>query len=163
MGHAPNEVDLNTLYESLAAEVREVLRKGLVAGSDRGEIEEAAWKAYDAGVRAAHASIESIVAMPEVGNAAALVLNAFLRAAQIGNSIVGSLFAPLWPLVGLTPLSETQALFDRIESLRREVREFTAPRVQRSTEPVVPPRAATRSSRGTSETVGEKKTLPVTH
>ena len=66
--------------------------------------------------------------MPAVGDAAAAVLNTFLRAAQIGNSVVGSLFAPLWPMVGLTPLTETQALFDRIESLRREVRNLTAPR-----------------------------------
>jgi hypothetical protein len=60
---------------------------------------------------------------------------------------VGSLFAPLWPLVGLTPLTETQALFDRIESLRRQVRQLTAPRALKPTEPVAPSRASTPRSR----------------
>ena len=91
--------------------------------------------------------IEKVVATPAVGDAAAGVLNVFLRAAQIGNSMVGSLFAPLWPMVGLTPLTETQALFDRIESLRREVRQFTAPSMPRPIAPVAAPRVAVPKSR----------------
>jgi hypothetical protein len=88
-----------------------------------------------------------------------MVLNVFLRAAQIGNSVVGSLFAPLWPLVGLTPLTETQALFDRIESLRREVRQFIAPGMPKPIAPVAAPRtAAPRSRRGQNgNLVGDKK------
>ena len=123
MGQPENDGDIGSLYQALGAEVQEVLRKATAAGGDREEVEAAAWKAYEAWVRAAHASIEKVVATPAVGDAAAGVLNIFLRAAQIGNSMVGSLFAPLWPMVGLTPLTETQALFDRIESLRREVRQ----------------------------------------
>jgi hypothetical protein len=52
-------------------------------------------------------------------------------------------------MVGLTPLTETQALFDRIESLRREVRNLTAPRTLKPIEPVVPPRVATPRARRT--------------
>jgi len=93
-----------------------------------------------------------------VGDAAAAALNIFLRAAQIGNSIVGSLFAPVWPLIGLTPLTETQALFDRIETLRREVRQLNEPRSLRATEPVAPPRrASARSRRGQNINNAEKK------
>src|SRR5512135_2849096 len=142
MAHSQNDGDMTALYQALGAEVQEVLRKAAAAGSDREELKAAAWKAYEAWVRAAHASIEKVVATPAVGDAAAAVLNTFLRAAQIGNSIVGSLFAPLWPLVGLTPLTEVQALFDRIESLRREVRHLTAPRTLTPVEPVTPPRVA---------------------
>ncbi len=103
MGQPQNGGDITSLYQALGAEVQEVLRKASAAGGDREELEAAAWKAYEAWVRAAHASIEKVVATPAVGDAAAVVLNTFLRAAQIGNSVVGSLFAPLWPLVGLTP------------------------------------------------------------
>ena len=147
MGQPENAGDIVSLYQALGAEVQEVLRKACAAGSDREEVKAAAWKAYEAWVRAAHASIEKVVATPAVGDAAAGVLNIFLRAAQIGNSVVGSLFAPLWPMVGLTPLTETQALFDRIESLRREVRNLTGPRTLKPIEPVVPPRVATSRTR----------------
>ena len=164
MGQPQTDGDITSLYQALGAEVQEVLRKASAAGGDRQELEAAAWKAYEAWVRAAHASIEKVVATPAVGDAAAVVLNAFLRAAQIGNSVVGSLFAPLWPLVGLTPLTETQALFDRIESLRREVRRLTEPRVPKPTEPVAPPRAsAPRSRRGQNGNVsGDKKPDSIT-
>lgn len=109
MGHPENDADIASLYQALGAELQEVLRKASGAGSDREQVKAAAWKAYEAWVRAAHASIEKLVAMPAVGDAAAAVLNTFLRAAQIGNSVVGSLFALLWPMVGLKPLTETQA------------------------------------------------------
>jgi hypothetical protein len=159
MGQPENDVNMVSLYQSLGAELLEVLRKASAAGSDREEVRAAAWKAYEAWVRAAHASIEKVVATPAVGDAAAALLNTFLRVAQIGNSVVGALFAPLWPMVGLTPLTETQALFDRIESLRREVRNLTAPRTLKPIEPVVPPRVATprprRAQNGSSS--AEKK------
>ncbi|HVB78371.1 MAG TPA: hypothetical protein VNE82_00320 [Candidatus Binataceae bacterium] len=149
MGQPQNGGDIASLYQALVAEVQEVLRKASAAGGDREEVEAAAWKAYEAWVRAAHASIEKVVATPALGDVAAMVLNTFLRAAQVGNSVVGSLFAPLWPMVGLTPLTETQALFDRIESLRREVRQLTAPGTLKPIEPAAQPRAsAPRSRRG---------------
>jgi hypothetical protein len=164
MGQPQNGVDITSLYQALGAEVQEVLRKASAAGGDREELEAAAWKAYEAWVRAAHASIEKVVATPAVGDAAAAVLNTFLRAAQIGNSVVGSLFAPLWPLVGLTPLTETQALFDRIESLRREVRQLTALRALKPIESVAPARAPTpRNRRGQNGNVsGDKKPESIT-
>jgi len=162
MGNPATDVDLRHLYQALAVEVQEVLRKASAAGTERDELEAAAWKAYEAAVRAAHASIEKVVASPAVGDAAAMVLNTYLRAEQIGNSIVGSLFAPLWPIVGLTPLTETQALFDRIESLRREVRQIAAPHALRPIEPVVPPRApAARGRRGSNGSAGDKKPAPL--
>jgi hypothetical protein len=165
MGLPENDGDIGSLYQALGAEVQEVLRKATAAGADREEVRAAAWKAYEAWVRAAHASIEKVVATPAVGDAAAGVLNVFLRAAQIGNSMVGSLFAPLWPMVGLTPLTETQALFDRIESLRREVRQFTAPRMPRPIAPVAAPRVAVpKSRRGQNGNVSaDKKQAPVAH
>ena len=163
MGLPENDSDIGSLYQALGAEVQEVLRKATAAGADREEVRGAAWKAYEAWVRAAHASIEKVVAMPAVGDAAAGVLNVFLRAAQIGNSMVGSLFAPLWPMVGLTPLTETQALFDRIESLRRELRRIAAPRALRSIEPVAPPRApsSSRGRRAAGGGVSDKKPAPL--
>jgi hypothetical protein len=147
MGQPENDADIASLYQALGAELQEVLRKAFATGSDRDEVKATAWKAYEAWVRAAHVSIEKVVATPAVGDMAAAVLNTFLRVAQIGNSVVGSLFAPLWPMVGLTPLTETQALFDRIESLRREVRNLAAPRTLKPIEPVVPPRVATPRTR----------------
>jgi hypothetical protein len=150
MGQPQSGGDIASLYQALAAEVQEVLRKASAAGADRKDVEAAAWKAYEAGVRAAHASIEKVVATPAIGDMAAAVLNSFLRLQQIGNSVVGSLFAPLWPLVGLTPLTETQALFDRIESLRREVRQHTAPDTRKPIAPVEQPRATAPKSRHTS-------------
>jgi hypothetical protein len=160
MGQPQKEGDIPTLYKALGAEVQELLRKATAAGGERSEVEAAAWKAYDAWVRATHASIEKVVAMPALCDAAAMVLNTFLRAAQVGNSVVGSLFAPVWPLVGLTPLTETQALFDRIESLRREVRQLTAPRTYK---PVEHSRAtASRGRRGQNGSqTSEKKSASI--
>lgn len=163
MGQPQKEGDIPTLYKALGAEVQDLLRKATAAGGERGEVEAAAWRAYDAWVRATHASIEKVVAMPALGDAAAMVLNTFLRAAQVGNSVVGSLFAPVWPLVGLTPLTETQALFDRIESLRREVRQLTAPRTYKPIEPVEHSRAtASRGRRGQNGSqTSEKKSASI--
>jgi len=165
MGLPENDGDIGSLYQALGAEVQEVLRKATAAGVDREEVRAAAWKAYEAWVRAAHASIEKVVATRAVGDAAAGVLNVFLRAAQIGNSMVGSLFATLWPMVGLTPLTETQALFDRIESLRREVRQFTAPSMPRPIAPVAAPRVALPKSRSgqNGNVSADKKQAPVAH
>jgi hypothetical protein len=164
MGQSQSDGEIASLYQALGAEVQEVLHKAMT-GADRGELGAAAWKAYDAWVRAAHASIEKAVATPAVGDAAAGVLNVFLRAAQVGNSLVGSLFAPLWPLVGLTPLTETQALFDRIESLRREVRQFTAPGMPKPIAPVAAPRVVgprgRRSHNGNA--AADKKPAPLSH
>ena len=157
MGIPEKEVDIVSLYKQLAAELQDLI-KVAAHGGDRAEIDAAAWKTYEAWVQAAHVSIEKAVATPAVGDAAAAALNVFLRAAQIGNSVVGSLFAPLWPLIGLTPLTETQALFDRIESLRREVRQLSEPRALRAIEPVVTPRQAiSRSRHGQSANHGGKK------
>jgi Poly(R)-hydroxyalkanoic acid synthase subunit (PHA_synth_III_E) len=168
MGQPQSEGDIASLYQALAAEVLEVLRKALAAGADRKDVEAAAWKAYDAWVRAAHASIEKIVATPAIGDVAAALLNSFLRLQQIGNSVVGSLFAPLWPLVGLTPLTETQALFDRIESLRREVRQRTGPGRLEHIASMEKPRASAPKSRNTSRRAqnghpsGDKKPASIT-
>jgi hypothetical protein len=157
MGVPEEEVDIVSLYKQFAAQLQDLVRKA-AAREDRAEIDAAAWKAYEAWVQTAHVSIERAVATPAVGDAAAAALNIFLRAAQIGNSIVGSLFAPVWPLIGLTPLTETQALFDRIETLRREVRQLNEPRSLRATEPVAPPRrASARSRRGQNINNAEKK------
>jgi hypothetical protein len=168
MGQPQSGGDIASLYQALAAEVREVLRKASAAGGDREDVEAAAWKAYEAWVRAAHASIEKIVAKPAIGDAVAAVLNSFLRLQQIGNSVAGSLFAPLWPLIGLTPLTETQALFDRIESLRREVRRLTAPGTLKPVAPVEQTHASAPKSRNTSRRTqngnppGDKKPAPIT-
>ncbi len=163
MRNPATDVDLRHLYQALAVGVQEVLRKASAAGTERDELEAAAWKAYEAAVRAAHASIEKMVANPAVGDAAAIALNTYLRGAQIANSLVGSLFAPLWTMVGLTPLTETQALFDRIESLRRELRRIAAPRALRSIEPVAPPRApsSSRGRRAAGGGVSDKKPAPL--
>ena len=157
MGIPEKEVDIVSLYKQLAAELQDLI-KAAGRGTDRAEIDAAAWKAYEAWVQAAHVSIEKAVATPAVGDIAAAALNVFLRAAQIGNSVVGSLFAPLWPLIGLTPLTETQALFDRIESLRRDVRQLSEPRALRAIEPVVTPRrAVSRSRHGQGANHDDKK------
>jgi hypothetical protein len=165
MGQPQNDGDISSLYRALWVEVQEVLRKASAAGGDREELQAAAWKAYEAWVRAAHASIERAVATPAVGDAAAMLLNTFLRAAQIGNSVMGSLFAPLWPVVGLTPLTETQALFDRIESLRHEVRKLTAPGMPKPIAPVASSRASTpRSRRSQNGNVSaDKKSASISH
>jgi hypothetical protein len=168
MGQPQSGGDIASLYQALAAEIQEVLRKATAAGGDREDVEAAAWKAYEAWVRAAHASIEKIVATPAIGDVAAVVLNSFLRLQQIGNSLVGSLFAPLWPLVGLTPLTETQALFDRIESLRREVRRLTAPETRKPIAPVEQPRASAPKPRNAPRRTqngnppGDKKPASIT-
>jgi hypothetical protein len=168
MGQPQSRGDIASLYQALAAEVQEVLRKASAAGGDREDVEAAAWKAYEAWVRAAHASIEKIVATPAIGDVAAAVLNSFLRLQQIGNSVVGSLFAPLWPMVGLTPLTETQALFDRIESLRREVRVRTAPGTSKTIAPIEQPSASAPKPRNTSRRAqnghppGNKKPVSIT-
>src|SRR5690348_2360061 len=86
MGIPEKEVDIVSLYKQFAADLQDLI-KVAAHGSDRAEVDAAAWKTYEAWVQAAHVSIEKTVATPAVGDAAAAALNLFLRAAQIGNSV----------------------------------------------------------------------------
>ena len=53
MGHPENDAEIASLHQALGAKLQEVLRKASGAGSDREQVKAAAWKAYEAWVRAA--------------------------------------------------------------------------------------------------------------
>jgi hypothetical protein len=131
--------DLATVYRTLAVDLPlAATRWGLGAGGEK-ETTEAAWKAYDAGVRLATTAVDSLFRSPLAGTVTARALDAFLRGQQLSNALTGVIFTGLWQGVGLSTTAETQALRTEIQTLREDIRALGAVQaVRRKVKPLSP-------------------------
>jgi hypothetical protein len=114
--------DLATVYKAFFLDLPLAGAKwGLGIGEEK-ETTEAAWKAYDASVRLATTTIDSLYRTPLFGEVAARSLNVFLRGQRLNNALAGAFFTALWQAVGLPTAAETQALRAEVQALREELR-----------------------------------------
>lgn len=131
--------DLATVYRTLAVDLPlAATRWGFGVGGEK-ETTEAAWKAYDAGVRLATSAVDSLYRSPTAGTFTARALNVFLRGQRLSNALAGVVFTGLWQSVGLPTAAETQALRAEVQALREDVRAFgTAQSIRRKVKPWSP-------------------------
>jgi hypothetical protein len=114
--------DLLTMYKTLVFDLPlATVQRGLRTGSEK-ETTEAAWKGYDAAVRLATTTIDSLYRLPMFGDVIARSLEGMLRIQQVNNALAGAFFTGLWQTVGLPTAAETQALRAEVQALREELR-----------------------------------------
>src|SRR5437764_12218179 len=87
---------------------------------DSKELETALWKSYDAWVRLTTNSINALYGVPAVGDTVGNSLKGMLRLQRYTNALTGTLFAGLWPALGLPSNAEFRALRDEVQTLADE-------------------------------------------
>ncbi len=118
--------DLLALYKALFIELPMAGTKAGLGIAKDNEVEQAAWKAYDASVRLANYSINGMFTNPFFGSCLGQALPGFLKWQQLSNSMAGAFFAGLWSAVGLPASSEVQAIRTELQGLRLEFRSLIA-------------------------------------
>jgi hypothetical protein len=114
--------DLVTVYQTLFFDLPLAGTKwGLGIGKEQ-EVTETAWKSYDAGVRLATASIDTLYRSPVFGEVVARSLDVMLRWQRLSNALVGASVAGLWPILGLPTAATVQGLRAEVQTLREELR-----------------------------------------
>lgn len=118
----PQTADLLTVYTTLVRDLPlAAVKRGLGVGDEKGMME-TAWKGYDAGVRLATTTVDSLYQSPLFGTLMGRSLNRMLRWQRLGNAVSGAFFTSFWQAVGLPTVAETQALRAEVQALREELR-----------------------------------------
>ena len=119
--------DLATLYKTFFFDLPLAgIRWGTGVGSEQ-ETTTAAWKGYDAGIRLATTSLDTLTRTPLFGEMTARSLDLMVRSQHVSNALTGAFFAGLWQTVGLPTAAETQSLRVEMQTLREEVRALQDP------------------------------------
>ncbi|MEE9145942.1 MAG: hypothetical protein V3U27_00900 [Candidatus Tectomicrobia bacterium] len=94
-------------------------------GSEQ-ETTKAAWSGYDATLRLASATIDSVYRTPLFGASTARALEGGLRWQQVGNAMTRTLLAGVVQTAGLPTQADTKALRAEVAALRAELGAFPA-------------------------------------
>ena len=123
---AQSAKDLLTLYKALLIELPIAGTKASLGVAKENEVEEIAWKAYEAGVRLTNNATDALYRNPFVGDSVGRSLQGSLRMQKLTNSVSGAVFAALRSVAGLPGASEVQALRTELRDLRLELRSLSA-------------------------------------
>ncbi|HTY54893.1 MAG TPA: hypothetical protein VMB26_06835 [Candidatus Binataceae bacterium] len=123
---AQNARDLLTLYKTLLIELPVAGAKSTLGVAKDNELEQSAWKAYDAWIRILSQSASSLYQNPFFGDAFGRSLPGLLRTQQFSNAVSGALFAALRTMAGLPGMSELQAVRSELRDLRLQMRNLIA-------------------------------------
>jgi hypothetical protein len=118
--------DLLTLYKALFIELPVAGSKATLGVAKDYEVEEAAWKAYEAWVRLVNNATDALYQNPFFGDALGRNLHGLLRVQLLANSVSGALSAALRSVAGLPGVSELQAVRTEVHDLRSELRGLIA-------------------------------------
>jgi len=118
--------DIRTLYKAIFIELPTAAAKKGLGVAKENELEQTAWKGYDAGVRLISAATGKLYSSPLFGDLVERSLGSLLRVQRVSNSVSGALFTALWVTVGLPTAAEIQSLRAELGGLRRELRLLTA-------------------------------------
>jgi len=123
---AQSAKDLLTLYKALFIELPVAGTKASLGVSKDNEVEETAWKAYEAWVRLVNRSTDALYQNHFFGDALGRSLHGLLRMQQLTNAVSGAVFAALRSVTGLPGASEVQAVRTELHDLRLELRSLIA-------------------------------------
>ena len=123
---AQSSKDLLILYKALLIELPVTGSKAVLGVAKDNEVEEAAWKAYEAWVRLANRSTDALYQNPFFGDSLGRSLHGLLRMQRLTNAVSGALFAALRSVTGLPGASEVQAVRTELHDLRLELRGLIA-------------------------------------
>jgi len=121
-----NAKDLLTLYKALLIELPVAGTKASLGVAKDNELEETAWKAYEAWIRLVNRSTDALYQNPFFGDALGRSLPGLLRTQRFANSVSGAVSAALRSVDGLPGASEVQAVRTELHDLRLELRSLIA-------------------------------------
>ena len=121
-----NAEDLKTLFKTIFIELPTAAAKKGLGVAKENQLEQTAWKGYDAGVRLIGAATGRLYSSPLFGDLVERSLGGVLRVQRVSNSVSGALFTALWVTVGLPTAAEIQSLRAELGGLRRELRLLAA-------------------------------------
>ena len=121
-----NAKDLLTLYKALLIELPVAGTKASLGVAKDNEVEETAWKAYEAWIRLVNRSTDALYQNPFFGDALGRTLPGLLRMQRLAGSVSGAVFAALRSAAGLPGASEVQAVRTELHDLRLELRNLIA-------------------------------------
>ena len=123
---AQSSKDLLTLYKALLIELPVAGTKTSLGVAKDNEVEETAWKAYEAWIRLVNRSTDALYQNPFFGDALGRTLPGLLRMQRLAGSVSGAVFAALRSAAGLPGASEVQAVRTELHDLRLELRSLIA-------------------------------------
>jgi hypothetical protein len=113
--------DLLTIYQSLFFDLPTAsLRWGLGLGEEK-DTAQAAWKAYDAGVRLATTAVDTLYRTAFFSETVSIAVNQALRWQQVGNTVSSVFLGSLWRTLGLPTAAEVQSLANQLRTLEARV------------------------------------------
>lgn len=118
--------DIKTLYKTILIELPTAAAKKGLGVAKENQLEETAWKGYDAWVRLMNAATGRLYSNPLFGDLVERSLGTLLRVQRVSNSVSGALFTALWATVDLPTATEIQSLRAELKDLRRELRLLSA-------------------------------------
>ena len=121
-----NASDLLTVYKAIFIELPTAAAKKGLGVAKENELEQTAWKGYDAGVRLINLATGKLYSNPLFGDVVERSLGTLLRVQRVSSSVSGALLTALWVTVGLPTATEIQSLRAELGCLRRELRLLAA-------------------------------------
>jgi hypothetical protein len=113
--------DLLTIYQSLFFDLPTAGLRWSFGNGEEKDAAQAAWKAYDAGVRLATTAVDTLYRTAFFSNTVSAAVNQTLRWGQVGNAISGVFLGSLWRTLGLPTATEVQSLAEQIRTLETRV------------------------------------------
>jgi hypothetical protein len=98
------------------------LKWSLGAGEEK-EAVAAAWKGYDASVRAASAAIDGLYRNPLFSNVFGRAVSTALQWQQVSNAVSGTVFTSLWKAVGVPTAADIEGLSEQVRTLQHRLSE----------------------------------------
>jgi hypothetical protein len=115
--------DLLTLSSALFRDLPvAVTRWGLGQGNERAATE-AAWNAYDAGVRVATTTVDALYRTPLFSETVSSTANQLLRWQHMSNAVTRVFVSSVWRVLGLPTAAEIQALTAHVHAVEARVNE----------------------------------------
>lgn len=113
--------DFATAYKSFFFDLPLAGLKWSLGAGEEKEATEAAWKGYDAGVRATATAIDALYRNPLFSDLFGRTLSTVLRWQQIGNAVSGAVFTSVWKALGAPTAAEVHGLSEQLRSLEHRL------------------------------------------
>lgn len=113
--------DIATAYKSFFFDLPLAGLKWSFGAGEEKDATIAAWKGYDAGVRATVAAIDALYRNPLFNDLFGRTVSTMLRWQQIGNAVSGAVFTSVWKALGAPTAAEAQGLSEQLRSLEHRL------------------------------------------
>ncbi|NOT58021.1 MAG: hypothetical protein HOP18_25735 [Deltaproteobacteria bacterium] len=125
--------DLLTAYKTFTVDLPLAGTRWAFGLGQEKDVTTTAWKGYDASLRVATATVDSLYRTPLFGTTVSTVANQMLRLQQVGTSATKLVTTTLRQGIGIPTTAEVQALTERVTILEAKSTEATPKTATRAT------------------------------